>query len=77
MATNCWEAPTVMDGPPGVTAIESKVGGPTVRNVVPVTEPELAAIVVVPKAAPVASPLAEVPAIPGDDELHVAVAVRF
>ena len=46
------------DGFAGVTAMDTNVGGVTVRLVMPVIVPETARIVVVPVPAPVASPTA-------------------
>ena len=76
MAVNCWLDPTVIVGFCGVTAMDSSVGGVMVNAVLPVTFPDVAEMVVLPTAAPVASPLAETPPTAGDEELHVTDAVR-
>lgn len=65
-----------MDGFAGVIAIDISVGGVTVSVVLPVTVPELADIVVLPTAKPVASPAVTL-ATAGDEEFHVAEAVRL
>lgn len=64
-----------MEGFAGVTAIETNVGAATESVVDPVTEVELAVIVVVPAANPFARPLLDIPAISGDDDVHVDAAV--
>lgn len=60
----------------GVIAIDTRVGGVIVSVVLPVTAPELAEMVVLPTAKPLASP-AEMLAIAGDEELHIAELVRL
>ena len=60
-----------------MTAIDTSVGGVTVSVVLPVTVPEVADMVVLPTAVPLASPAVVTLAIAGDNELHVAEAVRF
>jgi len=77
VAVNCWLDPTVIVGFCGVTAMDSSVGGVMVNAVLPDRFPEVAEMVVLPTAAPVASPLAERPATAGDEELHVTDTVRF
>jgi hypothetical protein len=76
VAANCWFVPNTIDGFPGVTAIETRAAGATVRVVDPLTVPELAATVVVPTPVPVARPPLEIVATPCDEELHVTVLVR-
>ncbi len=61
----------------GVTAIETSMAGPTVRVVEPLTEPDVAVIVVLPCATLVASPELLMVATAAVDELHVTVFVRF
>lgn len=61
----------------GVTVIETSVwAATTVIVVLPVTVPEVAEIVDVPKASAVASPPGTIVATVVFDEAHVAVAVR-
>ena len=68
---NCWVAPTTMEGFAGVTAIETSTGAATESVVEPVTELDVAEIVVVPAAKPFARPALNIPAIRGDDDVHV------
>jgi len=48
VAVNAWVRPLATDGPPGVTAIETNAGGPTVRSVDPRKGPFTAVICTVP-----------------------------
>jgi len=57
MAVNCSAVPLTMLGLVGVTAMDMSVAGVTVRAVDPDILPDVAAIVVKPAAAAVASPL--------------------
>ena len=57
--------------------MDTRAAAVTVRVVDPLTVPKLAATVVVPTPAPVATPLLEIVATPGDEELQVTVLVRF
>ena len=68
--------PKGMEALAGVTTMLTKAGGVTVRVVCPLTEPEVAVIVVVPSAAVDARPP---PPIVADVvlEVQVAVLVRF
>jgi hypothetical protein len=66
-----------MEALAGVTASDTGTAGLTVRTAPPVAALEVALIVVVPAETDVASPVAFTAAIPGTDELHVAVDVRF
>ena len=77
VAVNCWFVPNAIDGFAGVIAIETRAALVTVRVVDPLTVPELAAIVVVPVPAPVASPALEMEATPSRDEFQVTVPVMF
>jgi len=72
VALNCLVVPLAIDGFTGVTAIETNTAGPTVRVVLTLTAPELALIVDVPCATPVASPPAVMVATALLDEAHVA-----
>lgn len=56
VAVNCWVPPWAMVGLTGVTAIDTSCVLPTDSTVELVTEPEVAAMVVVPTAALVAFP---------------------
>jgi hypothetical protein len=60
----------------GVTAIESRVGWPTVSVAEAVREPEVAVMVALPIPAPAASPPLVTVAISVEDELQFAVLVR-
>ena len=66
-----------MDGLAGVTAIETNAAAVTVMEVVPLTVPEVAVMVLVPTPAAVASPPEAMVATLFVDEDHVAVLVRF
>jgi hypothetical protein len=61
----------------GVIAIETSDAGVTVRTVDPVTDPEVALIVVTPLPVLVARPVLLTVAVEGVFELHIAVEVRF
>ena len=76
VAVNCCVAPNKIDGFAGATAIETRVGAPTVRVVEPVIEPEAARIAVAPCAALVARPVLLIVATLIADEPHVAEAVK-
>jgi hypothetical protein len=69
--------PAATDGDAGVTAIEVRVAAVTVNVVEPLMVPDLAVMVDVPTATPVASPPAFTVAIEVDDELQVAELVIF
>jgi hypothetical protein len=63
----------------GAIVIELSVGGvpPTVKVAVPLIEPEVAVMVTVPAATPLAIPLPLIVAKAVFDELHVTLLVRF
>ena len=65
-----------IDGFAGVTAIETRAGGPTVNVVPPVTLPEVALICEVPTVTPLASPPAVMVATLVSAEVQLAEAVR-
>ena len=77
MAVNCTDSPSTTEELAGVTAIELNTAGVTVRTVEPLTDPNVAVIVVVPCAALDANPLLLMGATGAAVELHVAVEVRF
>jgi hypothetical protein len=72
---NCCAVPTAIEGFAGVTAIETSVGAATESVVDPVMELDVAEIVVAPAASPFARPPLDMPAMRGDDDVHVAAAV--
>ena len=76
VAVNCSVVPLAMLGLAGVTAIESRAAGLTVRTVEPLTPPSVALIVDVPVATPVASPLALIVATEVVAEAQVTWPVR-
>ena len=76
VAANCWPTPFGTDGLVGVTAIERSTAAVTVSVAVPVTLPELAAMVVVPAALPLARPAALIVALPGSDETQATLPLR-
>jgi hypothetical protein len=75
MAENCWLVVAAIVASPGMMASEARLAALTVTADVPLTEPEAAVIVVVPRFRAVASPLAVIDATPVFEELHVAVPV--
>ena len=56
VAVNCCELPNVSDAPAGVTAMDTRAAGVTVRVAVPDTELDVAVIVVAPGPTLVARP---------------------
>ena len=81
VAVSCTVVPLAMEGPVGVTAIETSSAGVTVTAVVPETPAKVAVIVVLPTPLPVTRPWlpAELPtaATEGAEEVQVTKAVRF
>jgi hypothetical protein len=77
VAVNCCVAPTTIEVLAGVTAIDTKAGPVTVRPVEPVTPPEVAWIVVLPAAAPVAKPPLVIVAAAVFVEAQVTTLVMF
>jgi len=77
VAVNCCVVPLGIDRFAGVTAIETRTAGPTVKVVVAVTPAELALIWEVPCAAPVARPPEVIVAILVPDDVQVTELVRF
>jgi len=71
MAANCLVVPTAMLEFAGVTAIETSVAAVTLSEAVPLTDPDVAVMVVVPLATPVALPFTSTVATEVVDELHV------
>jgi hypothetical protein len=65
------------EGFAGVTATETSVAAVTVSVVLPEMEPEVARMVVDPVPTAVARPAVLIVATVPDEELHVAVLVRF
>ena len=77
IAVNCWFVPFAIEAVAGVTDNDVSTGAVTVNVAEPLIDPELAVIVVAPRVAPVASPLPLTVAVVVDEEVHVAVLVRF
>ena len=71
VAANCLVVPTAMLELAGVTAIDTSVAAVTVSEAVPLTDPDVAVIVVVPPVTPAASPLELMLATELVVELHV------
>jgi len=71
VAVYCFVVPTAMVELAGITAIETRVAPVTVSDEVPLTEPDAAVMVVVPAAAPVASPVESTLATEGELEDQV------
>src|SRR6185369_13706118 len=80
VAVNCWNLPMAMLGFAGVTAMDCKVAGVTVRVVEPEISPDVAVMVVVPAAREVAVPFVPaallMAALVVSEELQVTVVVR-
>jgi hypothetical protein len=74
---NCWLLPATTEAAVGLIEIEVNTAAVTVNVAEPLIVPDLAVIVAVPGAAPVANPVLLTVAIDVDDELHVALPVRF
>lgn len=75
-AVNCWLTPMGIHDKSGNMSIAASVAGVMVSVADPLTDPELAEIVALPTATPVASPEPATLAIPLADELQVAELVR-
>jgi hypothetical protein len=74
---NCCVLPAATGGDAGVTEIEVNIGAVTVNLVEPPIVPDLAVMVTVPATMLVANPAELTVAIEVDDEVQVAVLVRF
>jgi hypothetical protein len=74
---NCWLLPATTEAAVGLIEIEVNTAAVTVNVAEPLIVPDSAVIVAVPEAAPVANPVLLTVAIDVDDELHVALPVRF
>src|ERR1019366_2589416 len=77
VAVNCCVAPLAIEGFAGVTAIDCSVAGVTVNTVEPLIAPEVALIVLVPTATPLARPPAVMVAVVVVPDAQVTEAVRF
>jgi hypothetical protein len=77
VAVNCWASPAASEADVGATDIVTSTGAVTDRLVEPVIAPETALMLVVPIAIPVANPPAPMDATAGEEDNHVADAVRF
>jgi hypothetical protein len=77
IAVNCNDAPVMIDELTGVTVIDTKSGAVTVRPVEPLIPPEVASIVVLPAATPVAKPPLAIVATVVLVEPQVTELVRF
>lgn len=76
MAVNCWLVPSAIEGFAGVTAIDTKVAGVTVRLLDPLIAPDVALMLAFPTATAFTSPVLETVAVAAEEELQVAVLVR-
>lgn len=70
VAVNCLVVPVAILELAGVTAIDTRLAPVTLSDVLPVTDPLVAVMVVLPAAAPVANPLASTLATLPDVEDH-------
>jgi hypothetical protein len=76
VAVNCSVPPAEIDGFTGVTAIETRPVAETLRDAVPLMLPDVAVMVALPLATPVARPEEFTVATLVADELQVTDAVR-
>ena len=76
MAVNCCVVPFAIEGFAGVTAIDTRTAGPTVKVVLPDTSPKEALTWQVPGAAPLARPPGVIVATAGLDDTQAAELVR-
>lgn len=77
VASNCKVVPSAIEALAGVTAMDSRVGGFTVRVEEPLIAPEAALMTVLPTPAPLANPVLEIVATAVADELQFTDVVRF
>jgi hypothetical protein len=75
-ALNCRVVPSAIEAVPGVTSIEIRLAGTTVRVVVSLWDPTVAVIVVCPAPAVVACPELLMLATDVEDEFHVTPLTR-
>ena len=74
VAVNCWFVPLAIDGVAGVTEMDMRTGGAvTVSVVMPLMEPLVAEMTVVPIATAVATPAEEIVAVAVVAEAQVTV----
>jgi hypothetical protein len=73
VAVNCCVVPAATDGVTGVTIIEETTALVTVTSVLPLIEPERAAMVALPAATVFTNPLVSTVVMVESEELHVAV----
>lgn len=74
---NCWVVPSGMEGFAGLTVMDVSTAAVTVKLSVPVTEPELAEMVIVPWATACAKPVELIVAKALLDELQATELLRF
>ena len=72
---NCCVRPSVIEGVAGVTVMDVRTAAVTVRDAVPVIAPEVAVIVEVPTATPVARPPLLMVAVAVELEVQVTAEV--
>ena len=75
VAVSCIDVPCAMLPFPGVIAIVERFAAFTIRGALPLTDPSVAEMVVVPMFNPVASPLTVIEAILVTDDLQVTTPV--
>jgi hypothetical protein len=76
VAVNCCFWPAAIDGFPGVTDIDTRMGGPTLTLVDPVTLPDMATIFAPPSAIAFAKPELLIVTVAGSLELQATDAVK-
>jgi hypothetical protein len=77
VAVNCWPLPAATVAVAGVTEIDVNSAAVTVNVAEPLIVPDLAVMVAVPGATPVANPPVLTVATAVVEEVHLAVLVRF
>jgi hypothetical protein len=77
VAVNCWVKPAATEVAAGVTEIDASRGGATVKVAEPLMMPEVALMVAVPCATPVAKPLPLTVAVWVAEDVQAAEVVRF
>jgi hypothetical protein len=77
VAVNCWLVEGVMVELAGVTAIETRTGALTVKDVAPLTGPDVAVMVVAPMDAAVAMPPELMLATEVAEEVQITLLLRF
>jgi hypothetical protein len=76
VAVNCCVLPALIEGFAGLMLIDARTGEVTVKLAVPLIDPEVAVIVVLPTVKPLDNPTELIVATMGNDEIHVTDELR-